>query len=479
LRITRRLALLTAFAAAASQAAPVDETWMSVLLDGRKIGSMQNSRVVAGDRVTTTQSMHIELDRAGTKLALTQTEVDEETTDGKPLKFESRTLASGSESLVRGEIREGNTLEVHRRVAGKEQTRTLEWPHGALLAEGLRLAEARAGFSEGARYSALAFQAENLEAIAIESQVGPTQTIELPEGARLLTRIEQTIHLPDASTKTSSWVDRDQNVAKLIMPLMGYELTMVACSQACAQAPNQSADILTHAIVTAPRALTLDERRHGIVLTVSASDAGEALRFAETDEQRVQAGAAAVELHIAPAAAAADHLQPKPDSADTQANDWLQSDAPEVVALARKGVGHALSASDKMQHLEDFVRGYIRSKNLSVGYASALEVVHRPEGDCTEHAVLLAALARALGIPAHVVDGVAYVDDYGGQQHVFVPHAWVQAYVGGRWRSYDAALRGFDAGHIALSYGNGDPWRFFGAFNTLGRIRVERIDPMP
>jgi len=183
-------------------------------------------------------------------------------------------------------------------------------------------------------------------------------------------------------------------------------------------------------------------------------------------------------LRIAPAAAA-DSVQPKPDGADTQPNDWLQSDAPEVVALARKGIGHALSASDKMQHLEDFVGGYIRTKDLSVGYASALEVVNRPEGDCTEHAVLLAALARAIGITAHVVDGVAYVDEYAVQQHVFVPHAWVQAYVGGRWRSYDAALRGFDAGHIALSYGNGDPWRFFAAFNTLGRIRVDRIDSAP
>ena len=57
--------------------------WMSVLLDGRKIGSMQNSRVVSGDRVVTTERMRIELDRSGTRLALTQTETDEETIDGK------------------------------------------------------------------------------------------------------------------------------------------------------------------------------------------------------------------------------------------------------------------------------------------------------------------------------------------------------------------------------------------------------------
>ena len=38
-----------------------------------------------------------------------------------------------------------------------------------------------------------------------------------------------------------------------------------------------------------------------------------------------------------------------------------------------------------MNRIERFVRGYIRNKTLDVGYASALEVAHKPEGDCTEH----------------------------------------------------------------------------------------------
>jgi len=132
-----------------------------------------------------------------------------------------------------------------------------------------------------------------------------------------------------------------------------------------------------------------------------------------------------------------------------------------------------------MQKLEDFVRSYIRTKDLSVGYASALEVARRPEGDCTEHAVLLAALGRARGIATRVVDGVVYVDSYAGHEHVFVPHAWAQAFVDGRWRSYDAALHGFDAGHVALSFGDGDPWRFFAGFNALGRIRVDAVEALP
>src|SRR4029079_11917685 len=147
-----------------------------------------------------------------------------------------------------------------------------------------------------------------------------------------------------------------------------------------------------------------------------------------------------------------------------RANDWLQSDAPEIVALAKKAVGDSTAPRARMQKLEEFVRAYIRTKDLSVGYASALEVARRPEGDCTEHAVLLAALGRASGIATRVVDGVVYVDSYAGHEHVFVPHAWAQAFVDGRWRSYDAALHGFDAGHVALSFGDGDPWRFFAGF---------------
>ena len=75
-----------------------------------------------------------------------------------------------------------------------------------------------------------------------------------------------------------------------------------------------------------------------------------------------------------------------------------------------------------------------------------------------------------------MVDGVAYVDAYAGKEHVFVPHAWTQAFVDGHWQSFDAALAGFDAGHVVLSYGDGDPWRFFSAFNTLGRIRVDAVE---
>lgn len=464
----------------AALAAPAAETWMRVLLDGRKIGAMHTTRKVEGDWVITTQAMDVQLDRAGTKVALATSETDTESSNGKPLAFKSRTMTSGTASSLHGSLRADGKFDVVSEVGGAKQRRVIAWPGDALLAEGQRLAAQRSGLAPGTHFRELAFQPESMDAVEVESTVGASERVDLPDSVRTLTEIRQIIHLPNAATSTVSWVDADLTVLKITMPLMGYDLTLLACSQACAQAPNQTADILTHALVHAPTALSADALRQGVILKLHATNGGAPLQLANTDEQRASATPQGVDLRIAPLTAAAHpNREDKPSAADSQANDWLQSDAPEIRKLAREGAADAQQPHEQMLHLEQFVRNYIRTKDLNVGYASALEVARNPEGDCTEHAVLLAALGRALGIPTRVVDGLAYTDHYAGVQHVFVPHAWAQAFVDGHWQSFDAALHGFDAGHIALSVGNGDPWRFFAGFDTLGRMRVDAVEPLP
>jgi hypothetical protein len=474
------LSILFVLLPALAQAAPADDIWMSVLLDGRKIGHMHTTRAIRDGNVITTQKMQVELDRAGVKVSLSTGETDTETMDGEPLAFTSHTAISGIASTVQGTRRSDGRFDVVSEVGGAKSTRVIDWPHGALLAEGQRLAELRAGVKPGTRFSQLAFQVDSLDAVAVDSTVGPREHMDLPDGIAVLSRVDQIIHLPGAPTSSQSWVDAQGDVRKTTLALMGFDLTMLACSRACATAPNQGADILVHALAQAPAPISPRELRDGLILTVGTrSSDGAPLQFAQTGEQRVRTTAQGVELRIAPiGAAAANDTETPPTPADSQPNDWLQSDAPEIRKLAREGAGDAETPAARMLALQEFVRHFIRNKDLNVGYASALEVAKHPEGDCTEHAVLLAALGRALGIPTRVVDGLAYTERYAGRDHVFVPHAWAQAWVDGHWQSFDAALPGFDAGHIALSAGDGDPWRFFAGMDTLGRLRIDRIEAM-
>jgi transglutaminase-like putative cysteine protease len=160
---------------------------------------------------------------------------------------------------------------------------------------------------------------------------------------------------------------------------------------------------------------------------------------------------------------------------------FVQSDHEEITELARRAVGKTKDAAEAVDKIEAFVADYVADKNLSVGYASAVEVARSKQGDCTEHAVLTAALCRAVGIPAQVVTGLAYVREWRAMESGFGGHAWNQAYVGGKWIGLDAAFRGtgrggYDAGHIALAAGNGDPGDFFSLVTTMGQFKFEKME---
>lgn len=457
------------------QATPPDDQWFTVLLDGRKIGSFETLREVRSDRVVTSQTLDLSIERAGVVVALSSKETSEETVDGKPIAFQSVSKLSGGETRIEGTLRR-DKVAVKAETGGALQEREIAWPSGALLPEGLRLVELRNGLMPGTTYRSLAFQPSSLDAAEIDTRVGAEESVDLPEGSRTLSTVEQTIMIGGTPVKSRLWVDADQTVHKLTMPVIGVDLVLLACDRACATAPNQGTDIFDRTLMSAPRALSRAELDRGMRYVLAPSDGGAPLKLPETGEQRIAANGDTITVEITPGPRAG--AESGPTEADYAPNDWLQSKSPDVSALAHKAVNGTQGAAEQMRRLEAFVRGYITNKTLGVGYASALEVVHKPEGDCTEHAVLLAALGRSLGIATRVVDGLAYAPGFAGKDRVFVPHAWVQAWVGGRWQSFDAALPGFDAGHIALSVGDGDPWRFYSGLDILGRVSLREATPL-
>ena len=126
---------------------------------------------------------------------------------------------------------------------------------------------------------------------------------------------------------------------------------------------------------------------------------------------------------------------------------------PEVRKLAKKAAGEATKPWEVTDKLRRFVTEYVTEKTLNVGFATASEVARSKEGDCSEHAVLLAALARGCGLPSRAVAGLVFVRHMGGKHNVFGYHLWTQVYIAGKWVDVDAALRQTDCDptHIALA----------------------------
>ena len=137
-------------------------------------------------------------------------------------------------------------------------------------------------------------------------------------------------------------------------------------------------------------------------------------------------------------APAAGTLRGRPESRDL-ANSFVIDHAEvaiaQLVERLRKTeeIGDAAKLIDTLTR---FVHDEIPDKTARHGFLIASQVAANGAGDCTEHAVLLVALARALGMPARVAIGVLLVDD--GTTMGVYGHAWAEIHDGTTWRIADA-----------------------------------------
>jgi hypothetical protein len=115
--------------------------------------------------------------------------------------------------------------------------------------------------------------------------------------------------------------------------------------------------------------------------------------------------------------------------------------ANEITAGMRPGYNQVAA-------IEAWLRNTIRfDPNSSETHASAIEVNARQWGVCRDLSHLVIALCRSLSIPARMVVGYLH-----GLQSMDL-HAWFEAYVGGRWYSFDATQHGMRGGYVAIGYG--------------------------
>jgi hypothetical protein len=86
--------------------------------------------------------------------------------------------------------------------------------------------------------------------------------------------------------------------------------------------------------------------------------------------------------------------------------DFEEAAVHSLLDNLRQKYGPTPSAKD----IESFVYDHVSNKTYSRSFDLASRVAARGEGDCTEHAVLFAALARAFGMYARVVFGTLIIE---------------------------------------------------------------------
>ncbi len=250
-----------------------------------------------------------------------------------------------------------------------------------------------------------------------------------------------------------TWLGPDGAIVRQSLPeLMGLEVTKATEEEALAKiaGPAFSSGI---SVGIPPR----DPHKSDQVSLIASAAAGSVTdMIPASDRQQVIArpdGSAEVITGLEPPPTQVTQLPiSDPELASyLEPNEITQSDSDTIRKLAHSVVGQERDAWTCARALLDWVHNNLKRVKSEPRPISALEVLQQGEGDCSEHAVLLAALAKAAGIPPRIVIGLVYTNG------AYSYHEWNELYVG-EWVQMDPSWGRYTigAGHVRLAGGPAD-----------------------
>jgi hypothetical protein len=450
---------------------PVFEEWVLVVLDGKQCGfgstiTTEND-TPSGPQFYTVHEEQFVVKRLSTNLTITQTSKITEDADGGVLNFEQISAGMGSEIKSTG-FREGDDLVV----SSRGETQRYHLPRlDALGPEKLRRLSDAVPLQPGQPFSFNTFASEYPQAVVVEKGVVVDQETHNVRGVnRKLWKLSSEVSMMPGLLSTY-WVDNQGNDVEALTVIPGIgDLHEYVTDRASCMAQMQGAEIFAPTLIRPQRAIPSPADQVQAVYLLTLTDPTKQLTLWDEGEQRIHpTGPGSCEVEVT-----AEHITP--DDAtwqlphdDTpelhpylQASAYLEVNSPEIQALAKQAVGNEKNPVLAAHFIENFVRAYITKKDLNIGFASAEETAKSREGDCTEHAVLCAAIGRAAGLPTRCVVGLGYIppgvdepavaNATGQDTGIFGFHMWAEAWIGpDKWVPMDAALNGFDVGHIAIA----------------------------
>ncbi len=471
---------------------PQDDTWDVYFMQGKRIGYAHTQSAVQHNSKSGRELLRIErLDHLAVKREGQTTEQDIrtisiESPQGRLIRFESEMRMGRSPLLTIGRV-QGDELVLETTSAGAPGPTTTQtpWPHDAMGPLGTEQTLLRKPMQPNERRTIKMLMIGLNQAVDVEMTARDYEPTAMLNGVYDLLKIDTVTQLPDGQKIAGTvWADRTGNTLKTSSQTLGLESYRVTKAEALDSADTAEFDLLTGTFVKVARPLPDAHHTHQVRYRVHLKDGDPAGVFTTGPGQSVTSidphTAEIVVDSIRPGQSDGNRNAPPdaPTEADLHPNTFVQSDDPLIVADAKEAAADLTDPWSVAKALEDYVHRKVRNKNYSQAFASAAEVAKSLEGDCTEHAVFLAALARARGIPARVAIGLVYMKPEQG----FGYHMWTEVYIEDRWIPIDGtlALGGIGAGHLKIGQTNLEGASIYSTFlpvvQILGQLDIEVVD---
>ncbi len=445
------------------------DIWEAAYLPGGKAGyfhtTVQEGRRGDQSILRTTMEMNLTLKRFQDNVTLRMETGTDETPDGKVTGVFMRQYQGKEQKLELVGTVSGRQL--HLAASGTGALQPAPWDDRVVgLYRQRRLFQERK-VKPGDAFSFLSFEPAVNLVVTLRVSVKDREQVAVPgsKSKRRLLRAEVRadeirITRPDGKVDryqppmVTYWLDDDLIPVRSQMELPGLGLiTTYQTTREAAQSPDGRAtttDMGLSQLVRLNRRIPAPyETRSAVYRITVAGDADAASAFAQDGRQQVEkARGETFELHV--------HASrgPAAKEGDARAGDeylkscyFINCADDRVKRHARAAVGDETDPWRKALRIEKWVHGHMRV-TFDEALATADHVARTLEGDCTEHAMLAAAMCRAEGIPSRTAVGLIYVD-HKLRGPVLGFHMWTEVLVRGQWVPIDATL---GRGHVGATH---------------------------
>lgn len=436
------------------------ETWMNISQNGRKIGHAHRrfSRTEKGYRVV--ESVFMRINTMGVVQGLTLKTEGNLHPDMSLSSFDFVLRSSLFHFKARGML-DGKELTLYTEMPGSEKKSVMvlrDTPH---LSTGMMESSDVAGMKAGEKRIFSVFDPSSM------GQRPVTITMIGEEALTIMgrTHTARKVAVNFMGVRQFAWVGEDGDVLKE-QGILGITLEQVAKHEALSGFDLAASADLTE-IASVPSNVIIEDTGALSLIKVRITNIDKAGFFLDGERQSFRKNVLMVQKETIPmrplrstnVAGNMGYLDPTP---------FIQSDNPKIQAKVQEIISPDDPVAVKASKLVSWVHRNV-AKRPVLSIPNAVETLNNLVGDCNEHAVLLAALARAAGIPAQVEAGLVY------QRGRFYYHAWNVLFLG-TWITADAVMGQMPADVTHLRFVRGETDQQIDLIGVIGNVQIKVLD---
>ena len=439
------------------------ETWMNIVQSNRKIGFSHSKLSAEQDGYHLQETVHMRINTMGMVQDINLKTSGRLNRDFSLADFDFKIISGRFSFNVIGSV-SGDILLVRTTSAGTSRETDIPLNSKPYLLPAITAAMSTAELAAGEKYTFDIFDPATMGQTAVIVEVIGLEDLQVMGKIQSATKVA----LNFKGTSQLAWISDSGEVLKE-KGILGIQLekttredALLGLSTAASVDLTQTASVASNVLLEdLDRLLTLRVEISGIPIeSVQLNGGRQALKANILTIEKENITNLLTDIQ-------AGNLQNQ-EKVFLKPDPFIQSDNQKILTLAQEIVGNHAAPLEKVQKLVQWVYKNIEKRPV-LSLPDALSTLDNRVGDCNEHAVLLAALARAAGIPCRVEAGLVYLKGR------FYYHAWNLVYLG-RWITVDAVYDQVPADVSHIRFVTGSHSQQLDLMGIIGKLKLNVLE---